>query len=978
GTIHNFTTSTLADGRTRCTYTADVEAEAVAYITYTGSFAAMPAGGSYASSVGVVPPPSFEDQNESDNYSLFTGCITYPLTPDTIVAAKGGAVRFDALWNDSLPCPAVNATTGIIPGAGQHRGEATINPDRTFTYRAHTAGVDSFAYYVVCNDDSSTTKVYVLVLSPLAQTYVACPGATVTLGFTPLAGVTCNWYAHAAGGAILRSATTMSVVKGSASDLGTWWVEPVYDGVVFPRYRVDLEASDHCGATTTTGCAANGTLLFKEDFGGNAPSDPSVKPTGIPQVVGYTYLPDLNGQGVYTIAKQSPNYTHAESWYLLDDHTFPDDPSRGYLAGFDASAAPGQFYEYRINDLCVGTRLYFSAWLASLISNLTHVDKSNLIFVVENTAGDVLARFHTGNLPDADPRWKNYGFAFTAPESSVVLKILNNGAGSSGNDFVMDDIEIRFCASEVALTTRDTSVCAGAALAFDGHYTDNGLFGDHLAARWEFSLTGAIHVPDDWTAVAGSETTVTDGVVNSHYALAGLTPANAGYYRLVVASPDNIANFNCRAMSPVVRIQVDTVAPPPTVYSADPQAFCTGGAALLTADAPDAVSYQWYFNNTPLAGATADTCVAAATGSYTLRIRNLHDCPSAMSPAWTITVHPFPDVPTLAAAAATFCAGQSVALTAGAAGGLVYYWFRDNTPIDTTTPDPVLHTSVPGTYRVETGGAGGCRAAAPSNEITLTALPAPDTPTLDATQTDFCAGQSATLVAAAAGADEYEWYKDALLIDALTAPVRTVYETGLYSVKARNRYRCYAPHDAEPLMITRHDLPRTPIIVADGPPFYLDWDYTLSLQTTEHAVEYHWYKNAASTGVRDSLFPLPLIARAAAGAYTVEALSEYGCRAASEPFVVALEASPLFIPNIFTPNNDGVNDHFRITGLDNYDGNDLLVINKRGKTVFSAVNYRNTWYGDNQPDDVYYFRLRLREKSGDITLHEGYVHIKRK
>ena len=219
---------------------------------------------------------------------------------------------------------------------------------------------------------------------------------------------------------------------------------------------------------------------------------------------------------------------------------------------------------------------------------------------------------------------------------------------------------------------------------------------------------------------------------------------------------------------------------------------------------------------------------------------------------------------------------------------------------------------------------------------------------------------------------------DGRLIDALTAPVRTVYETGRYAVKARNRYGCYAPRDAESLTIARHALPRTPVIVATGPPFYLDWDYTLSVREPESAVAYYWYKNAASTGVRDSLFPLPLIDRAAAGAYTVEALSDYGCRAVSEPFVVALEASPLFIPNIFTQNGDGVNDNFRITGLDNYDGNDLLVINKRGRTVFSAVDYRNTWYGDNLPDDVYYFRLRLREKNGDITLHEGYVHIKRK
>jgi hypothetical protein len=54
-----------------------------------------------------------------------------------------------------------------------------------------------------------------------------------------------------------------------ATDLQSWWVEPRYKGHVFPRYRVDLKLSAYCKITDPTDCAADGTVLFREDFGGN-------------------------------------------------------------------------------------------------------------------------------------------------------------------------------------------------------------------------------------------------------------------------------------------------------------------------------------------------------------------------------------------------------------------------------------------------------------------------------------------------------------------------------------------------------------------------------------------------------------------------------------------------------------------------------------------------------------------------------------
>ncbi|MDR1681319.1 MAG: gliding motility-associated C-terminal domain-containing protein [Prevotellaceae bacterium] len=170
----------------------------------------------------------------------------------------------------------------------------------------------------------------------------------------------------------------------------------------------------------------------------------------------------------------------------------------------------------------------------------------------------------------------------------------------------------------------------------------------------------------------------------------------------------------------------------------------------------------------------------------------------------------------------------------------------------------------------------------------------------------------------------------------------------------------------------------TVAVAAGGPPFYSGESYTLSVQTPDGDLSYYWYKDGEATGITGVVYLLPSLHDDDAGVYTVEAVSAQGCRTWSAPLAVALsERFGFFIPNIFTPNGDGVNDNFYISGLDSYSRNELTILNKRGRTAFSAVDYHNEWYGDNQPDDIYYYRLRLYDSLGTETLHEGYVHIKR-
>jgi len=65
----------------------------------------------------------------------------------------------------------------------------------------------------------------------------------------------------------------------------------------------------------------------------------------------------------------------------------------------------------------------------------------------------------------------------------------------------------------------------------------------------------------------------------------------------------------------------------------------------------------------------------------------------------------------------------------------------------------------------------------------------------------------------------------------------------------------------------------------------------------------------------------------------------------------------LSIPNIFTPNNDGVNDFFVIEGLENYTAQHLVIRDKNNRVVYQSDSYRNNWGGENCPDGVYSYEF---------------------
>jgi gliding motility-associated-like protein len=106
------------------------------------------------------------------------------------------------------------------------------------------------------------------------------------------------------------------------------------------------------------------------------------------------------------------------------------------------------------------------------------------------------------------------------------------------------------------------------------------------------------------------------------------------------------------------------------------------------------------------------------------------------------------------------------------------------------------------------------------------------------------------------------------------------------------------------------------------------------------------------------------------GTYSVEV--NYGCATKSDQIIVSYrECTERFvIPNVFTPNDDRINDTFYIKGLLT-NGWILEVYNKWGQQVFQTENYQGDWKAQNCPTGIYYYKL----SKPDLPSFKGWVQI---
>ncbi len=108
--------------------------------------------------------------------------------------------------------------------------------------------------------------------------------------------------------------------------------------------------------------------------------------------------------------------------------------------------------------------------------------------------------------------------------------------------------------------------------------------------------------------------------------------------------------------------------------------------------------------------------------------------------------------------------------------------------------------------------------------------------------------------------------------------------------------------------------------------------------------------------------------------YRLAATTPFGC--SSQDAVTVNVVTGIFVPNAFTPNGDGLNDHWRIPFLDPVFGATVKLYNRYGKLVYQVsgkwVDWDGTVDGVEQSTGVYIYVIHFRHGRPDM---KGFVDL---
>ena len=405
-------------------------------------------------------------------------------------------------------------------------------------------------------------------------------------------------------------------------------------------------------------------------------------------------------------------------------------------------------------------------------------------------------------------------------------------------------------------------------------------------------------------------------------------------------------------------------------------AYCMREIPVQFPDSLGNGNYKWYtsMNEDEVATTTIPIISTAVSGTYNYFISQIEGCSESPRTKIEIIVHPLPKI--------TFGTDLSRVCNTPYPFEMILPTVGTYTcPIGCTGGQFFPREAGPGSHKI-TYTYKDENACMSSVDTTITVLSIVENPKIEAIgATAFCDGDSVVLEAIASTITDafyFQWLHNGNIIVGATTNSYTVKLSGDYTLAIQSKDKCASDSASNPVVVFVRKNPLIPTIYSSpAPPYYYGVDYRLNLSPTENGVRYRWYKDGVFIGEFGINHFLPVLEDRDSGIYYVEAINEY-CTAYSPDFNLSPIVMPeLFIPNVFTPNGDGINDNFYILGLVAFPKNKLTVVNKRGKLVYSKKYYDNSWDGGDQPDDIYYYYFVTVSLDGVTTTHRGYVYIKR-
>ncbi len=136
-------------------------------------------------------------------------------------------------------------------------------------------------------------------------------------------------------------------------------------------------------------------------------------------------------------------------------------------------------------------------------------------------------------------------------------------------------------------------------------------------------------------------------------------------------------------------------------------------------------------------------------------------------------------------------------------------------------------------------------------------------------------------------------------------------------------------------------------------------------------ITYSW---SPAAGLDDPSKPDPMASPTDDITYTLTVTSDKGCTSSDTVFVKVLQKPE--IPNIFSPNGDGIHDRWVIKFLESYPGATVEIFNRYGQRIYRSIGYTEPWDGtvNGKPVPVGTYYYIVDPKNGRKK-EAGYVDV---
>lgn len=346
--------------------------------------------------------------------------------------------------------------------------------------------------------------------------------------------------------------------------------------------------------------------------------------------------------------------------------------------------------------------------------------------------------------------------------------------------------------------------------------------------------------------------------------------------------------------------------------------------------------YVWDNNS------TSKQRTITASGEYWAQIRN--KCGTARDSFEVDFIEsPLVSLP----ADSVFCDAISWELEAGAPDEYIYLW-SDGSGAN------ILQVDAAGTYTVEVSNA--CGTVTDNVNVDILFSPKVDL----GNDEIFCDGVDLRTftVGRVDNAESYLWSTGSV------ANEETFSNEGKHWVRIDNK--CTFASDTVAFIISE-----SPVVTLP-PDTTLCGNFSLTLDAGNSGMQYVWEPTGETTQT---------IQATEQTTYTVTVFNENGCFGEGSMTVKPDCVSKSFIPDAFSPNNDGTNDVFRPT-LINFESYTLDIYNRWGERIFSSTNVADGWDGTYKgvkvPQGVYTYVMRYKTTE-DLKWQNvgGVIHLVR-